>query len=412
VTRLRGPCLAAALLFAAHAEAGEARAQEFAYRGFADVGVVAHPQEAPNDPTQGITDLQARFDPSLRLGRLFSLAASVEARIDSHDRTGGVSFWDRTTRRPALAVRSLAATLARGPVTLEIGKQFVRWGQSDIISPTDFFTPRDYLVTISSDPLATTSARFTWTAASGSLELVYTPRMTPSRMPLLDQRWVGLQAQAPGLTPLNGETRYPVRPQYGARWRHLGRLEFSASFFHGFNHLGILEPTIGPGEASVTIDRRFAAIRAWGADVAAPLPGLTLKAEAAWQQARSDDADDYGLWVVQAERQQAEWLLIGGYVGEWTSAERGVFSFSPDRGLARGVIARVSRTFEDGRSVLVETVTRQDGDGLYVKGEYTRGFAARWRLTLQVVVLRGRADDFLGQYQRNSFAAARTRYSY
>jgi hypothetical protein len=294
-----------------------------------------------------------------------------------------------------------------------VGKQFVRWGQSDIISPTDHFTARDYLVTASSEVLATTAARFTYAAPRDALEFVYAPRMTPSRMPLLDQRWVGLQASVPGVPLVDGDIRYPGGPQYGARWRHLGsRLEYSASFFKGFNHLALLDVTVPATRDRALIGRRHAAIRAWGADAVAPLPGVTLKAETSWQQATSNDADDYGLWVIQAERQQADWLLIGGYVGEWVSEERGALSFAPDRGLARSVIGRVSRTLEGNRGFFVEAVARQDFDGLYAKAEYSHGIASNWRVTLQAQILRGRVDDFLGQYRLNSWAGARTRFNF
>ena len=95
-----------------------------------------------------------------------------------------------------LAVRRAVMTYARGPFTVELGKQFVRWGQTDILSPTDRFTPRDYLIVVSSDPLAVTAARVTLSKGSNSLGLVYLPRMTPSRLPILTHRWAGLRRPA------------------------------------------------------------------------------------------------------------------------------------------------------------------------------------------------------------------------
>jgi hypothetical protein len=414
VTRRTGLWVTVVIVVQALDASAQTRGVEVAYRGFAEAGVVGYPQEAPNDPTRAVAGGQFRFEPSMRVRRVFAIAASLEARVESHDQTeAGFAYWDRTVRRPAFAVRALTATFVKSRVTLEVGKQFVRWGQSDILSPTDHFTPRDYLVTTNSEVLATTAARLTYAAPSDALEFVYTPRMTPSRMPLLDQRWLGLQASLPGVPLEDGEIRYAGGPQYGARWRHMGsRVEYSASFFKGFNHLPLLDVTVPAARDRVFVGRRYPAIRAWGADAAVPLPGVTLKAETTWQQATSEDADDYGLWVLQAERQQADWLLIGGYVGEWVTAERGALSFAPDRGLARSLIGRVSRTLESNRSVLVEAVARQNGDGLYVKGEYSHGVGAHWRVTMQAVLLRGSIDDFLGQYRLNSWAGTRTRFSF
>ncbi len=392
-------------------------AQQFSYRGFADVGVVAHPQEAPNDSTQAIEDAQVRFEPALRLGRSLTLAASIEGRIDTHDRTAwwpDGAFWERTTRRPQIGVRSFTAAFAHGPLTLEVGKQFVRWGQSDILSPTDYFTPRDYLVSVSSEVLAPTAARLTLAASDTTMEVVYVPRMTPTRMPLLDQRWIGLQATEPGLPLRDAGAVYPEGPQYGVRIRRSGQVEYSASFFEGFHHLPRLlaTPAASPAGPVIDVERHYPAIRAWGGDAVVPVGGTAIKAEAAWLKSRDKDVDDYGLWVLQAERQHAEWLFIGGYVGEWVTATRDALRFAPDRGHAKSVIGRASRTFPSDRSLLVEAVVRTNGNGLYAKTEYSQSAGAHWRVTIQALIIRGNTDDFLGQYRRNSLSGARARYSF
>jgi hypothetical protein len=411
------PVLAAVALTLAHGVlTSQAQAQQFEYRGFADFGVVAHPQEAPNDPTQVIVDGQARLESSLRLRQRVVLAASLEGRLNSHDQTtrqADLTYWDRTLKQPTLAVRTLNATLAHGPFTLEMGKQFVRWGQSDIVSPTDYFSPRDYIVPLKTEVLAPTAARFTYATGNTSLEVVYAPVMTPSRAPLLDQRWIGLRASLTGLTLRDVGALYPGGGQYGLRWRRNDpRIEYSASFFQGFQHLPSFHVTPSPDGASADIERRYPAIRGWGADAAAPLLGVAVKAEAAWLKALNKDADDYGMWVAQVERQQAQWLFIGGWVGEWVTAERGVLSFAPTRGLAETVLARVSKTLDGNRSFFVESILRVNADGFYARGEYSHGVGAHWRVTLQALFIRGVVTDFLGQYRLNSLTDGRARYSF
>jgi hypothetical protein len=405
---------AAAVLLALYAAAPAAQAQKLTYRGFGEAALTLFPQSAPNDATQAIAEGQFRFEPSLKLRPNLSAAASFEARADSHDQTAAtLTFWDRTLQRPALAIRTLEATVSHGRLTLELGKQFVRWGQSDIISPMDYFTPKDYLIPVSSDALATTAVRATVAGQTMSLELVYTPRMTPSRIPLLDQRWIGQQAAAAVLPLENGTTAPAGGPQYGVRWHHNARrLEYSATFFQGFNHLPVLAASIAPTGTSIRIDRRYPAVHGFGGDAVATLAGLTMRAEAAWLQARNDDADDYGLWVVQGERQRGEWLYIGGYVGEWVSRHRDVISFAPDRGLARSLIGRASYTSDSNRSLAIEAVARRNGDGFYAKTEYSRPIRPNTRVTLQFLLIRGDESDFLGQYRRNSFGRSRVRVSF
>jgi len=386
---------------------------QLAYRGFVEAGVIGYPQTAPNDSTQGVADVLARFEPSINIRPGVSVAASFDARMDTHDevaRSWGVDYWDRTVQRPALAVRRLALTLTRGPVTLELGKQFVRWGQVDIISPTDRFTPRDYLLPVTTEALGTTAARLTVAGNGHALELVAAPRLVPSRMPLLSHRWIGLQAE--GIAVTDGGAVYPGGPQYGLRYNRVAsKAEYSVSFFQGYNHLPLL--SVSPtGPAAATVTRHYPAVRAYGADVVVPLPAFALKAEADWIESRDHDTDDYGLYVVQVERQQGEWLLIGGYVGEFVTADRGVLTYAPDRGLARSVVARASYTIDTNRSLTFESVTRRNGDGWYAKGDYTHAVGGHWRVTLRLTVIQGALHDYLGQYRRNSFASTQARFSY
>jgi hypothetical protein len=386
---------------------------QIAYRGFVEAGAAGYPQTAPNDPTQGVADVLARVEPSLDLGSGVSVAASFDARMDTHDqvaRRWTLDYGDRGFQRPALAVRRLALTLARGPVTLELGKQYVRWGQVDIISPTDRFTPRDYLWPVTTEALGTTAARLSVAGRGQTLELVTAPRFVPSRMPLLSQRWIGRQAE--GVAVTDGGADYPGGPQYGLRYARIDAIaEYSVSFFQGYNHLPLLSVT-PTGPASATVVRRYPAVRAVGADLVVPLPGFALKAEAAWLSSRHRDADDYGLYVVQGERQQGEWLLIAGYVGEFATTDRGALSYAPDRGLARSLVGRASFTIDGNRSLAIESVTRQDGEGWYAKADYTQALGGHWRVTWRVTMIQGALHDYLGQYRRNSFAATHARLSY
>jgi hypothetical protein len=166
------------------------------------------------------------------------------------------------------------------------------------------------------------------------------------------------------------------------------------------------------GPASATVTRRYPAIRAIAADLVVPVRVLALKAEAAWLASRHRDADDYGLYVVQAERQQGEWLWIAGYVGEFATTDRGALSYAPDRGLARSVVGRASLTIDSNRSLAIESVVRQDGDGWYAKADYSQTFGGHWRATWRVTLIQGAVHDYLGQYRRNSFAGTQARFSY
>lgn len=396
--------------------ADECAGQRLSHRGYLETAVTAYPQTAPGDSGRWIGQSLLRYEPSYKLNSSFRVQASFDARADTHrqtQRNWDWSYWDRTSQWPAFAVRQLSASYSRGPLSLELGKQFVRWGKTDILNPTDRFAPRDSLVVVDNEFLGVTAARLTLASQSNSLDLVFTPRFTPSRPPLLNQRWVVVPPAAQGLTLKDAGALYPGGPQYGVRWNHQGRaFESSLSFFQGFNHLPLLHTKLMTSPLRLDVIRNYAKIRVWGADVAAPLPWCTVKAEAAWFQSDTTQAGEYVLYVIQLERQQGEWLFIGGYAGETVTRPSSVLSFNPERGLARSIVGRASYTIDTNRSVAFEGVARQSGDGFYVKFEYSHAFGQHWRLTGQTVLLRGSENDFIGQYHRNSFGAIKLRYSF
>ena len=99
---------------------------------------------------------------------------------------------DRTWATLLVGSRSGASRL-RGPppqrhlhprqAHRQAGKQFIRWGKADILNPTDRFAPRDYLNVVDNDFLAITAARVTYGTQSDTFDLVFAPRLTPSRVP-------------------------------------------------------------------------------------------------------------------------------------------------------------------------------------------------------------------------------------
>ena len=80
--------------------------------------------------------------------------------------------------------------------------------------------------------------------------------------------------------------------------------------------------------------------------------------------------------------------------------------------MARSIIGKVSYAIDPRRTVSIEGAARQDGHGLYARGEYSQIFGQHWRLTLAAIGIGGKDDDFLGQYRRNSHASATLRLSF
>jgi hypothetical protein len=362
---------------------------------------------------------RVRIDPSVKPVPWLTLAGSLEGRLDSLeqvDRRWNIDWLDRGLLRPAINVRQAEVTFRRQRFAATAGKQFVRWGKADILNPTDRFAPRDFIEVINDEFLAVTGVRIQYEFGPQSIDTVWTPSFTPSRIPLLAGRWSTPPPQTASALPIVERARiFPGRDQVGVRWNVLGPgFEVSASYFDGFNHLPqfITDLPSAGAQPFVALQRSYAPLRMIGTDAAIPLRWFTLKGEAGRFTTSSPTADDLVLYVIQLERQSGELSLVGGYAGEVVTRRRSVFDFAPDRGLTRALLGRATYTIDANREVSVEAAVRQTADGAWIKTQYSQARGAHWRGTLGGAIILGSDDDFFGQYRRNSHFLASLRYSF
>jgi hypothetical protein len=392
--------------------AAGASGQSFTQRGFLETDFIGYPQTVPNDSGQAVGEALFRYEAFYKLNSDWQFAGGIDARADTHaqvDRAWELSWDDRERRRPSFEVRQLNATYSKKKLTVVLGKQFIRWGKADILNPTDRFAPQDYLTVVDTDFLSITAARATYGGQSNTIDVVWAPLFTASRVPLLDQRWSNLPA---GIALTELPPSFPGGSQFGARWNHIGSVaEYSLSFYDGHNNLPLFNFQ-EPQPLTADVERYYPQMRMYGGDAAIPLKGVTVKAEAAYFTSTTKLEDEYALFVVQVERQAGEWFFIGGYAGQAVTEHRSMLDFAPDRGLTRAFLGRAGYTIDTNRSVALETAVRQNGQGVWAKLEYSQAFGAHWRATAALTLIRGDESDFLGQYRRNSHAMLALRYSF
>jgi len=390
-------------------------AQSFEQRGFIENSALGYPQTAPNDSGQVVDEMLFRWEASYKVAPWLKLSGAFDAETDSHRQVARDFHFDaddRSIQRPAFSFRRYSATLHKGKVTAEIGRQFIRWGKTDILNPTDRFAPKDYLSNVvNPDFLGVVAARVTVELGNDSLDVVWQPWFTPSRTPLLDQRWTALPEQAEGVAIQDLGARYPGGSQYGARWNHIGTgYEYSLCFFDGFNSLPLFDAKFDPLTNGVGLQRYYPELRLYGADAAVPLPWFTVKGEAAYFSSTTPNTDQYALYVIQLERQVKEWSFVGGYAGEALTRAGNPLQFEPDEGFARSFVGHAGWTIDPNRSVALEAAVRAGGS--FTRFEYSQVVGQHWRATAGLAWIRGDMTDFIGAYHRNSYASLAIRYSF
>lgn len=393
-------------------------AQTYTHRGFLEGRGTLYPQRTPSDRAHSVGEALFRYEAFYTPSGVLQFAGAMDLRIDTHHqvkRDFELSWQDREIQRPFGQIRRLSATYHKGPVTFEAGKQFLRWGKTDIVTPTDRFAPRDYLTVVDNDFLAITAARLTFEKGSNTVEAVWSPRLTPSRIPLPNQRWGVRPDVPPGVTLRNAGAQFPGGPQSGVRWNHAGVIEYELSFYQGFDHLPSFNAlqNATPEGIQIDIQQFYPKMVMAGAAIAYPTRLFTIKGEAAHFSSSDSRADEYALYVIQLERQSGEWFFVGGYAGESITNEGSrAADFAPDRGLTKTFLGRAGYTIDTNRSVAFDAAARQNGDGLWIKFEYSQALGQHWRATTTTTLIGGEPGDFLGQYQRNLHMTFLIRYSF
>ena len=252
-------------------------------------------------------------------GRWIGCRRVSTRRANTHDQVDDVVAARRPgsrLKRPAASIRRLDATIARGRLTVDVGKQFIRWGKTDIVTPTDRFAPRDFLNVVDAEFLAVTGVRAVVANGANTLDAVWVPLFTPSRAPLLDQRWTAVPHDRTAVVLEDGRPRHlPEGSQAGVRWGHTtaAGLEFSASYFNGFNHLP--DVTIVPGSTptALAVVQTYPAIGCTAATWPRRRAGSPSKPKAPLDLQRFEWRwTDSVIYVVQLERQTGEWVIIRG----------------------------------------------------------------------------------------------------
>jgi len=393
-----------------------AAAQNFTQRGFIETDIELYPETAPNDSGQAINQDLFRYEAAYKALPWLRFAGSLDARFDTHaeaDRDAHLDWQDRSLRRPALSAREFNATISKGKLTAVFGKQFIRWGEADILNPTDRFAPKDFITVTDPDFLAVLAARATYDTGTDSFDFVWQPRFTPSRMPLVNERWTVLPQPLEGYALVDLGSEFPGRSSFGARWHHIGSgYELSATFYDGFNYLPDIQFNLNPLANTIAFVRTYPELRLYGTDAAIPLRWFTVKTEAAYYTSPDHEQDQYVIYVLQFERQIKELTIIAGYAGEGITARTPTFQFSPELGFARAILAHARYAIDSSRSVALDADVRQNGQGSWLRAEYSQTFGQHWRTTAGYSWIRGSDSDFLGQFHRNSFALLALRYSF
>ena len=396
--------------------AGIAQTSPWSYRGFLENRTFYYPRATETDSAHWVNETLLRFEGSVRLRDGFSVAAGVDAQTDSNnqvDRAWHFSWEDRSLRRPPLALRTFQLRYAHGPFRIEAGKQVLHWGVMDFSSPTDKLAPREYLNPSSADFLAAFAVRAVADTGPHSLEVVYLPRFTPSRIPLERRRWLILPDEFASYEYHSTGVSYPGGPQFGARYHRIASpYEYSFCFFEGFKNLPTLLYDKDEVHKQLTYQMLYPKMRMVGADFTWPWRNLLWKTESTYVIAASPYLSSTWTYALQAEKVRDKWQLVLGFSGDLRTTERRFTTWDLDRAARQSVSGHVAWNPSPKHTLTGEWFLHPNAKAFVTRILYSRNFRAGFRASAGWIWIGGSDSDPLARYRVDSYLTLQFRYSF
>jgi hypothetical protein len=398
------------------AAACSAQSGAWSYRGFIDNSLVYYPRTTANDQVQFVNETLLRVEGKLQLPGGFGLSAGLDARSDSDKQVirAGRFFWDdRTAQRPPFALRTMSIHYTHGPFRIEAGKQLLHWGQMDFSSPTDKLAPRDYLNPTGADSLGAFGVRAIADTGPRSLELLYLPHFTPSRIPLDDRRWLILPSEFDGYSHHSQGVHYPGGGQFGARYHQIvSPYEFSICYFEGFKTLPSFLYDKDPINLNLNYQTLYPKMRLVGVDFAAPWRGLLWKVESAYIDAASPHLASTWTYAVQAEKTGDKWQWAVEFAVDQLTQSKRPNTLDLDRATRDAVSGHVFWTPNPRQTVSAEWFVHPNGDAFVARVLYSRNLYSTLRASGGFLWIGGSQSDALARYNVDSYAMLELRYSF
>lgn len=267
-----------------------------------------------------------------------SLSLDLEYKKESSDLRATINLDPSVfTEHPEDVLEELTYSLYLGSVSLDVGKMKVVWGRGDNLHVLDPFNANDYSDFLIPDyldrRLAEPMARLTWSLpASMKLEFIWTPMMTPDRIPT-EGAWVSEAAQnlvalgtsyvtyqavsayiaAGGTDPagtlamlstIDSTTMDSLLPdtstldygQYGIRWTGvLGPVDLGAEYYLGHYKTpsyAYSYSTLAGSTYVSSLDLTYDRLQIFGLDGAGVIGPFNLRCEAAYYLTEDIEGDD------------------------------------------------------------------------------------------------------------------------
>ncbi len=273
---------------------GVASGQELGIYGYTKW--FAHPNlNAPYHFDRLGTRLQLNF--SKQAGERLSFFSALDFNFEDSQETGLAE----ERRSAAMQVYPVETYIDyySSRMDVRVGKQFIFWGTTDWINPTDNINPWDYKnisAEIEDYRIPVNAAKLDLYLGESRLEGVAVFHFLPNKVPLrFPEKMGGLPVEVrPAQLPESKVSNIELGMRFSSQ---IGLLDYSLSYFHGFAKFPsvIFQPIFHnylPGPVGIAVLPRYDRIQVFGADFVTTRGKFALKGEGAYFRTKDAAGND------------------------------------------------------------------------------------------------------------------------
>jgi hypothetical protein len=316
--------------------------------------------------------------------------ASVRAEAISSGERGPLvlDLADREPRRSPLSLRELWIRIpVFSSVDLEAGRFELGWGKTDGYSPADAFLPRDHSDIYADEKLPVWGLRARGQTGPLRFDALYSPVLTPFRLPVLEGRNAPLKSPIPGVDfyLIDGAIDIP-RSGFGALRLLFNQGEWDLGLWGRFGTrpaplltIRTDMPQIRPDGVALPADRSFAREEAAGIEISRVLGGFVVRAEFSALFSSEPALGDALIWTLGGEKSFGDGsLMVTLAVNSKGTPVDPILLF--DRSILPALVSIWTRSEDWGNWRAVWMQGLRHGDGI-LKGEITYNLDDVWSAT-------------------------------
>jgi hypothetical protein len=301
-------------------------------------------------------------------------------------------------------------------LTVLVGKQIFDWSVTDTVSPSDNLSPRDWTDLIEWERIGIPAINIK-VGQDHYLQAVYVPFFTPSKLPLINERWI--PESSPSLiTPEDLPDK--TRGQFAVRTGTTAHsIDFALTYFNGFSFSPAL--FVAPaGNGNLGTESEYFNEQVVSASISTVIENTAMRAEIGYFDQNGEE--DFFQYVIGADREWSNiisppdsFYALVQYVNAVKTG--GVSLSNPEltdfrQVFNNSIMSRLKYTFPGGRwAIKLEGALDLGRFDSYVEPAVVLTLNS-FEIEAGISIISGEEGTFWGSFDKNDRLFLTTKYSF